>query len=92
MIFVNAQFLFNRVFIVRVNRLPDRDVNTTKLDPLKLALKNYLVDDVEANYYLKAVVMVEKIEGQYIYSTYAYMEIDKKWFFTTKIICFFTNI
>ena len=57
---------------------------------MKLAFKKYLVDDneVEVNYYLKAVVLVEKLEGLYVYkhksgvySTFAYIEVDKKWFF-----------
>jgi len=57
---------------------------------MKLAFKKYLVDDneVEVNYYLKAVVLMEKLEGLYVYkhkngvySTFAYIEVDKKWFF-----------
>jgi len=35
---------------------------------MKLKFKNYMVDDnVAVNYYLKAVVMVEKLEGMYVY-------------------------
>ena len=68
--FFIEKFLFNRVFIVWVNRLSNRGVNTTDLNPLmKLAFKKYLVDDneVEVNYYLKAVVLVEKLESLYVY-------------------------
>ena len=40
------------------------------MNPLmKLAFKKYVVDDneVEVNYYLKAVVLMEKLEGLYVY-------------------------